>query len=183
MQISNKTELETRRLQNMFLLATDGWQAPELKVSVRYSQGAIYSGTFASPPSRIFVNLGRENQYPMKIETGIAKAWNCGLSWWKPSYYIEVENEYQLALFVFLHEFYHYLIHQASRNGLRKEAMCDRFAVRYLNEHCRLTVYDVNHQPVPESAWLFQDLDGFVRNRQTVLIPTRAASRPKPPKD
>jgi len=183
MEIFNNTELETKRIETMFLRATSGWETSELKVVVRYSRRAIYSGTFAAPPSRIYINLGRENRYPMRIETGIARSQSCGHSWWQPSYYIQVENAYQLALFVFLHEFYHYLIHRAQRNGRRKEAMCDRFAVRYLNRYCRLKVCDTNNRPVVKSAWLFQDLDGFVRNGQPILTPARAASRPKPPKD
>ncbi|MFA5864920.1 MAG: hypothetical protein WC975_09560 [Phycisphaerae bacterium] len=179
MEIINHTELETERLEAMFLRAAETWSAPMLKVTIRYSRGAIYSGTFASKSPRIYVNLGQRNRYPMKIETGIAKARSFGPSWWKPSYHIKAENPYQVALFVFLHEFYHYLIHRARRNSHRKEAMCDRFAIRYLTNHCRLTVFDSNNNPVPRSAWLFQDLDEFVANRKTMTTTIRAARRPR----
>jgi hypothetical protein len=179
MEIVNHTELDTRRIEAMFLRATSQWAAQTLKVTVRYSRGAIYSGTFASNPCRIYINIGRRNRYPLRIETGIARAKSLGTAWWKPSYHIKAENAYQLALFVFLHEVYHYLIYRSRRNGHRKEAMCDRFAVRYLNDHCRLTVFDTDSRPVPKPAWLFQDLDAFVMNQQTVLAPVRAASRPR----
>lgn len=183
MEIINHTDLDTRRIEAMFLRATSMWSAQTLKVTVRYSRGAVYSGTFASNPSRIYINISRKNRYPLKIETSIARARTVGSSWWKPSYHIKSENAYQVALFVFLHEMYHYLIYRSRRNGHRKEAMCDRFAVRYLNEHCRLTVFDQENNPVPKSAWLFQDLDAFVMNQKTVLLPTRAASRPRKNKE
>jgi len=179
MEIINNTELDTQRIQTMFLRATEQWAAPVLKVTVRYSRGAVYSGTFASNFPRIYINLGTQNRYPFRIETNIARAHSCGKTWWKPSYHIKVDNPYQLALFVFLHEFYHYLIHRARRNSHRKEAMCDRFAVRYLTNHCRLPVYDPEGNTVPRSAWLFQDLDAFVANRKTLLTQVRAARRPK----
>ncbi len=178
MEIINNTELDTRRIEAMFLRATGQWAAPSLKVTVRYSRGAIYSGTFASKFPRIYVNLLHRNRYPVRVETGIAKAHSFGPSWWKPSYHIKADNPYQLALFVFLHEFYHYLIHRARRNSHRKEAMCDRFAIRYLSTHCRLTVCDANNNPVPRSAWLFQDLDAFVATRKTLITEVRAARRP-----
>ncbi len=179
MNIVNNTEFDTQRIEAMFLRATEQWAAPMLKVAVRYSLGAVYSGTFASKLPRIYINLGRRNRYPLRVETNIAKARSLGQSWWKPSYHIKVENPYQLALFVFLHEFYHYLIHRARRNPHRKEAMCDRFAVRYLTTNCRLTVYDPSGNPVPRSAWLFQDLDAFVATRKTLVTNVRAARRPK----
>lgn len=179
MEIINHTEFDTRRIEVMFRRATEQWVAPKLKVVVRYSRGAIYSGTFASHPPRIYVNIHPKNRYPLKIETGIAKSKTLGDFWWKPSYHIKAENPYHVALFVFLHEFYHYLVHRARRNSHRKEAMCDRFAVRYLTNHCRLAVYDMNNNPVPRSVWLFQDLDGFVANRQTRVEMVRAARRPR----
>jgi hypothetical protein len=179
MEIINHTEFDARRIEVMFLRATQQWAAPKLRVTVRYSRGAIYSGTFASNPPRIFVNLHPRNRYPLRIETGIARAKSFGRSWWKPSYHVKAENPYQLALFVFMHEFYHYLIHRARRNSHRKEAMCDRFAVRYLNNHCRLAVYDSSGNPIARTGWLFQDLDGFVANRQTLSENVRAARRPR----
>ena len=179
MEIINRTELSTTRIEGMFQRATAGWACPRLKVVVRYSRGATYSGTFASNPTRIYINIGRRNRYPMRVETSIARAKTVGQSWWKPSYHITTANAYQLALFVFLHEFYHYLIHRARRNPHRKEAMCDRFAIRYLTDHCRLPVCDSANRSVPRSTWLFQDLEDFVSNSNTVLIPSRAARRPK----
>jgi len=178
MEIVNRTELSSSRLEGMFLRATAGWASGRLKVVVRYSRGAVYSGTFASNPPRIYINLGRRNRYPFRIDTSIARAKTVGLSWWKPTYHVKAVNAYQLALFVFLHEFYHYLIHRARRNSHRKEAMCDRFAVRYLVDHCRLAVHDSSGREVPRSVWLFQDLDEFVSNSRTVATTSRSALRP-----
>lgn len=179
MQIINQTELCSSRIEAMFLRATAMWASNNLNVIVRYSRGAVYSGTFATRPARIYVNLGQDNRYPAPIDTSIARARTIGHSWWKPTYQITVTDAYQLALFVFLHEFYHYLIHRAKRNSRRKEAMCDRFAVRYLVDHCRLTVNDSAGRNVPQQRWLFQDLDGFVAARTTLLRPARTARRPR----
>jgi len=163
----------------MLLRAAAGQVCPKLKVVVRYSRGASYSGTFASSPPRIYINLGKRNRYPLRIDTAIARAKTVGDSWSKPTYYVGAENAYQLALFVFLHEFYHYLIHRAKRNPRRKEAMCDRFAVRYLVDQCRLKVRDTAGKVIPQSGWLFQDLDAFVARRRTNKRKVRAASRPR----
>ncbi len=105
MQITNNTELSTDRIEGMFNRAADGWASANLKVAVRYSRGAIYSGTYALKPPRIYINIGRRTLYPMKIETSIARARTIGSSWWKPSYHIFASDEYQLALIVLLHEF------------------------------------------------------------------------------
>lgn len=162
----------------MFLRAAGDWSPLALNVVVRYSRSAIYSGTFAARPDRIFINLGRNNRYPLQIDTAIARAHSAHGSWWKPTYHVVAENEYQLALFIFLHEFYHYLVHRAQRNPRKKEAMCDRFAVRYLVDHCKLEVFDSAKRPVPQSEWLFQNLDRFVATSQTPSQTIRAARRP-----
>lgn len=178
MEILNDTKLSTDRMKSMFLRATEQWMSCGLKVTVRYSRGAVYSGTFDFNPTRIYINLGKRNRYPMRLETSVARAKTIGQSWWKPTYHINVADAYQLAAFVFLHEFYHYLIHRAGRNPRRKEAMCDRFAVRYLVDHCRETVCDTAGRPVPRAMWLFQDLDNFVAHRATLKRPA-AARRPR----
>lgn len=180
MEIVNHTRLSTTRIEGMFDRATSPWTSDDLQVIVRYSRGAVYSGTFASNPPRIYVNVGGQNHYPLKIETSTARARTIGQSWWKPTYQIEVADAYQLAVFVFLHEFYHYLIHRAGRNSRRKEAMCDRFAVRYLADRCRVPVCDASGRSVPRTLWLFQDLDGFVASKATLVAPSRAGRRPRP---
>ncbi len=177
MEIINRTELDSRKIEAMLLRATTGWDVPKLRVTIRYSRTTKYSGTFMSNPPRIYVNIGKHNRYPMKIETSIARAKSIGRYWWKPAYHIRVETPYQLVLFVFLHEFYHYLIHRARRNPYRKEAMCDRFAVKYLIEHCKLKVYDSSNTPIKKSIWLFQDLEEFVTNARTKPPLKRSATR------
>lgn len=181
MDIENRTELSMGRIIRMLERATAGWASLRLKVVVRYSRSSIYSGTFASNPARIYVNIGRRNRYPLRIETSIGRARTVGQSWWKPTYHIKVRNAYQLALFVFLHEFYHYLIHRARRNSHRKESMCDRFAVRYMVDHSRLVVCDAAGRTIPRSVWLFQELNDFVASSSTLVKPVRAARRPRGP--
>lgn len=180
MEIVNKTELDSKKIVSMILKATNSWQTPRLKVTIRYSRGAKYSGTYIANPPRIYVNIAKNNRYPMKLETSIAKAQTIGRYWWKPIYHIRLENPYQLVLFVFMHEFYHYLIHRARKNSHRKEAMCDRFAIKYLVENYKLKVYDSKNTPVEKEKWLFQDLEGFVRNARTDnTIKQIAATRPR----
>jgi len=178
LEIVNKTALSTSKLQRMFLSATAGWSAPRLKVTVRYSRSSPYSGTFGISPPRIYVNIGRKNRYPLKVETSIAKTRSLGRSWWKPTYSIYPADAYQLALFVFLHEFYHYLIHRARRNSRQKESVCDRFAVAELVDRYRLRVYSSSGQPVQRSQWYFQDLVRFVSTPVTTGV-RPAARRPR----
>jgi hypothetical protein len=178
MNIVNHTTLATERLVGMFLRAAGQWSPLALNVVVRYARSAIYSGTFAAHPDRIYINLGRNNRYPLQIDTAIARAHSARGCWWKPTYHVVAENEYQLALFIFLHELYHYLIHRAQRNPRKKEAMCDRFAVRYLVDHCRLEVFDSAKRPVARDEWLFQNLDRFVATPQVASRTIRAARRP-----
>ncbi len=165
MEITNNTTLSTSKLETMFQAATARWTAHRLKVAVRYSRGAVYSGTFASNPVRIYVNIDRKNHYPLKIETSIARARTTTYTWYKPMYSIYPANAYQLALLVFLHEFYHYLIHRARRNNRQKESMCDRFAVSHLVDGYHLKVYDSRGRSIDRSQWCFQDLEGFVSTR------------------
>lgn len=185
MRLHNTTHLDTDRLKGMILAAIDGWPRGGLDVRVRYSRGAEFSGTCYYRTARININLGRTNVYPYLVRAGIARAWSNRRSWGREIYSVPVADAYQLALFIFLHEFYHWLVKKARRNTRQKEARCDRFATRVLVNHYGAVVRDSSDRPVPREAWDFQDLEGFVsaargpREQQRPMAATR--SRPPAP--
>jgi len=162
MRVRNSTQLSAARMIDMFLSATEGWPHDDLGVLVRYSRGADFSGSCHYATNRIYVNLGRRNRYPYALRTHLARARSDDRSWWREVYTLEISDPYQLALFVFLHEFYHYLVRRARRNTRQKESMCDRFAARTLVDCYGARVLDPRGTPVGRRDWDFQDLDGFV---------------------
>lgn len=162
MKFSNNTDLQTHRLTEMIHRAIDGWSLEGLSVAIRFSRGADFSGSCHYVPPRIFVNLGRHIRYPYLLRTHIARARSEARSWWRELYTIELADGYQLVLFIFLHEFYHWLIRKARRNGRQKEGRCDRFAARVLVNDYAASVRDTKGHLVPRAAWDFQDLEGFV---------------------
>ena len=183
MRLHNTTHLDTTRLEQMMLAAIDGWPRDGLEVGVRYSRGAEFSGTCFYKERKIYINLGRRNRYPYAVRTNIACARSDRRSWWREVYCLHVADAYQLALFIFLHEFYHWLVKKARRNIRQKESRCDRFATRALVERFNAPVLDSSGGPVPRAAWDFQDLDGFVAaaGRPARRVPARklrAARRP-----
>jgi hypothetical protein len=158
----NTTQLDSNLLRAMFSEAIAGWPLDGLVVSVRYSRGADFSGTCYYKEGRIYVNLGRNNTYPYAVPVQVARAESDKHHWWRELYSVEAADAYQLVLFVFMHEFYHWLVKRARRNVRQKEARCDRFATRALVEGHGAAVRDAQGRPVPRSSWDFQDLDGFV---------------------
>jgi hypothetical protein len=162
MKIINRTSLDSAKLGEMVLGAVGTWPHDGLVVTVRYSRGAEFSGTCYYQTARIFINVGRHNQYPYAIRTAIARPRSNARCWWRELYTIAAADAYQLVLFVFLHEFYHWLVRKARRNVRQKEARCDRFAARILVDRCGAEVRDPHGRSVPRSAWDFQDLDHFV---------------------
>jgi hypothetical protein len=175
MRFSNKTQLDSQRLEQMFLRAVDAWPHDEIDVSIRYSRGAEFSGTCYYDHARILVNLGRHNRYPYQIHAAIARSQSDRRHWWRELYSIEAADAYQLVLFVCMHEFYHWLVRKARRNVRQKEARCDRFATRALVDGYNAVVRDSRGGLVPRSSWDFQDLDGFVAAAFRSRGPRRAA--------
>ncbi len=173
MQFRNTTALDSDRLEEMFTRHAGPFPHERLKVWVRYSRGAEFSGTCYYGRHQIYINLGRDNRYPYRIHTHIARAQSNRHYWWKEIYSVEAADAYRLALFVFLHEYYHWLIKRARRNTRQKESMCDRFATRALVEGYGATVRDERGRPVPRQAWDFQDLDRFVAG----ALPKRGVGR------
>ena len=183
MDLRNSTSLDTERVHSMFVHHTLPYRHDRLKVRVRYSRGAEFSGTCYYGNGQILVNLGRHNRYPFTLATGIAKARSNRTHWWRPTYRLTVADAYQLALFVYLHELYHYLVKAAGRSPRRKEAMSDRFATRVLVDHYGCRVSDTSGRRVARETWDFKDLDAFVAGAAKQKPPKhkpRAASMQKP---
>ncbi len=61
MIVKNSTHLDSRNLERMIRDAVGDWPCDKLKVSVRYSRGAEFSGTCCYTTNHIYVNLGRNN--------------------------------------------------------------------------------------------------------------------------
>ena len=158
----NTTDLDDQLLCGMCRSVLAGWATGSLTVRIRYSRGADFSGSCYYNDGCIYVNLGRHVRYPYAMGTHIARGRTVRGYWVKPIYTVELADGYQLALFVFLHELYHLLVKRARRNLRQKESMCDRFATRYLVDHCGAVVRDERRREVPRSAWDFQDVEGFV---------------------
>ena len=187
MVLSNRTLLDTDRLDGWFRRCAVGWPLQDLRVFVRYSRSSPFSGSCRYRTRSITINLGRQVQYPYALKTFVAPARTIVLHgeryWTRPYYLVHLRDGYQLAVFLFMHELYHWLIKLARRNTRQKEGRCDRFAVRALVDHMGCRVVDADGAPVPRETWDFQDLDGFVsaarfpRRRS----PARAARKPARP--
>ncbi len=189
MLFHNSTRLDGERLERVFLRHTRPWRHEELTVRVRYSRGADFSGSCYYRDKRIFINLGRRNRYPYRMGTHIARARSNRTHWWREVYSVVLADAYQLALFIYLHELYHALVHAARRNTRRKEAMCDRFAARVLVDDYACPVVARDGRRVLRDEWDFQDLDGFVAAaakekapapRGAAAAATTVESRPAP---
>jgi hypothetical protein len=162
MDFGNATDLDGARLQRLYVRHARPYRHEGLVVRVRYSRGADFSGTCYYTRARIFVNLGRGNVYPYLLGTQVARSQSNRTHWWREVYRLVIADAYQLALFVFLHEFYHYLISQAGRSRRRREALCDRFATRTLVDYYGARLVDSRGRPVARNRWDFRDLDGLV---------------------
>ncbi len=184
MRFRNATTLSDDRLLRMMAEHVDGWPHRSLDVSLQYSRGRDFSGLCDYRARRIRINIGRHVRFPYDIRTHIARARSNARVWWREIYTLRVADAEQLVFFVFLHEFYHWLVKQARRNTRQKEGMCDRFAARILVDRYGATVRDRHGRPVPREEWDFQDLEGFVsaarRKTRAATLLTRAARAPLP---
>lgn len=178
MIFANNTHLESARLEAMIRHAAQKWPLDGLEVVVRYSRRSEFSGTCFYKTGRIYINLGAANRYPFQLRTYIARAKSDTRRWWREVYTLELNDAYQLVLFVFMHELYHWLVKKARRNTRQKEARCDRFAARALVDGFGLVVRDMEGRLVHRNSWDFQDLDGFVaaaRHTRSVDTSSQAA--------
>jgi hypothetical protein len=185
MEFRNSTELDGERLRRLFLRYSEPYRHQRLSVSVRYSRGADFSGTCFYRDARIFVNLGRYVCYPYSLGTQIARAQSNRTHWWRETYRLSIADAYQLALFVYLHELYHYLVKTAGRSPRRKESRCDRFATRVLVDEYGARVTDSRGRLVAREAWDFQDVETFVAKarRAPRSRPRLSASGGKPKRE
>ena len=177
MILHNRTELDTLELESLLRRHIDGWPHDGVTVFVRYSRSADFSGACYYNSGRLFINIGRHVRCPYRIAARIARAKTRGRFWSRQGNYVIVTSACQLVLYVFLHEFYHWLVKQAGRNLRQKEAMCDRFAARVLVDHYKARILDAKDNDVPRDSWDWQDLETFVRRAATK---TPAASREVP---
>jgi hypothetical protein len=161
--LRNSTRLVTLRLLREFGEAMRGWPMAGVRVWVRHTRGAEYSGTCYPQEARIYINLSPTLRFPYRLATQVAPGKTQHGVWRRPLWTVMVLDACDLATFIFLHECYHWLLHRARRNGRQKEAMCDRFGLRYLVDHRGAGVCDEAGRSVPRGDWDVQDLDGFVR--------------------
>jgi hypothetical protein len=159
----NTTHIDSARLRSTCLLYAAPYDHQALRVRFRHSRGAPFSGSCYYRDARIFINIGRETRYPFSLATHLAKAQRVPGGWRREVFELAVRDAFQLALFVYLHELYHYLIQRAGRSLRRREAMCDRFAARRLVDDFGCALRRRTGRPVGREEWDFQDLDAFVR--------------------
>lgn len=162
MDFHNSTDLDDTRLYAMFLRHTSPYRHDRLTVRVRYSRGADFSGTCYYREARILVNIGQHNRYPYTMDTNIAKAHSTRNGWRRELYSVTLADAEQLALFVYLHELFHYLVKRAGRSPRRKEAMCDRFATQVLVDRYGCPVRRNSGRSVSRESWDFKDLNAFI---------------------
>ncbi len=174
----NSTRLDSGRLINLFAETMRDWPIGRLVVWVRYTRQAPFSGTCYDSQGRIFVNVGRGVQYPYDLPTHVARTVTTSQYWIKPIHTLRVADAYQLALFVYLHECYHWLIRRAKRNRRQKESMCDRFAVRTLVDRFGCAVRDESGRDVERESWDFQNLERFVAGAKGSARPAVKRARP-----
>jgi hypothetical protein len=146
---------------------------------VRYSRGADFSGACYYRDNRIFINLGLHLGYPYMFATHLSRARTTRNGWQRDVFRVEVSDAYQLALFIYLHELFHYLVKAAGRCTRQKEAMCDRFAARVLVDCHGCRVFASNGRVADRRKWDFQDLEKFVASAPRTEVDC-AARRPIP---
>ena len=175
-RLRNSTTIPTQRLLRVCHEVTSGWAVGSIDVFFRYSSGAAFSGTCYYTDQRIYVNLGRHLVYPYHMGTNLGRAKTVGRRWYRPVYTVTLRDEFEVVLFVFLHELFHLLVKRAKRNTRQKEGMCDRFAARHLVDRYGADVLCPKGQPVSRGEWDFQDLEGFVAGardrRMRPAVPT-----------
>jgi hypothetical protein len=158
----NSTTLDTARIESLCTQAVQDYRTNELEIRIRYARSADFSGSCYYNDARIYINIGKHLSYPYQMGTYIAPAKTRGNYWTKPIFTIKLTDPYQLILFIFLHECFHWLVKLAGRNTRQKESMCDRFAARELHVRYAAPILDERNRPVPMSAWDIHDLDRFI---------------------
>ena len=162
LEICNTTGLNTKWLGEAFGGYLARWGRWRLRVLVRASRGADYSGSCRYDLSRFTINIRPTLAYPYRMGTHLARTRTHGRAWIKPVVYVEIADGHWLALFIFLHELYHWLVYKAGRNRRQKESMADRVAARALVDDFGSRVVTADGEAVDRGTWDFQDVEGFV---------------------
>jgi len=176
MDFRNTTSVADSTLLPLIEEAIAPWNVGRIRVRVRYSRGADFSGTCFYRDRRIHVNLGRHLTFPYRLGTNLGRVRSFATHWQRPIYQLVLNAPYQLVYFIFLHELFHLLVETAKRNTRQKEAMCDRFAARALVDGHGVVVTTKEGMLVPRDAWDFQDLERFVA---AARIPAAAIPAPR----
>ena len=181
MNFKNATTLDSNILRETFESAVADWPIEQLMVRVRWSRGSDFSGTCIYRTHRIYINLGRHLRYPYRMETYCARGKKAWGKYYKPGSFIELCDGYQVCLFVFAHEYFHWLVKQAGRNTSQKESMCDRFAARVLVDDYGCVLRDKHGRELPRHEWDAKNLDAFVaaagREARIISPPLPRAAR------
>src|SRR5262245_24742631 len=113
MNFFNITHLDSARLESLFRQFARPWPLDGLTVRVRYTRSTPFSGVCRYATREIHINIGRRNTYPYQLQTYIAKAETHTRGrrryWSRPLYVVPIPDAYHLALFLFMHELYHWL--------------------------------------------------------------------------
>src|SRR5262249_24808553 len=120
MNFINLTHLDSSRLESLFRHFAGPWPLDGLKVRVRYTRSAPFSGSCRYGTAELLINIGRRNKYPYALKTYVAHCQTVTRGreryWSRPLYVVYLQDAYQLALFLFMHELYHWLVRRARRN-------------------------------------------------------------------
>ena len=74
MILRNRTELDTAQLEALLRRHIEGWPQAGVRVFVRYSRSADFSGACYYNSGRLLINIGRHVRYPYRIAARIAPA-------------------------------------------------------------------------------------------------------------
>ena len=94
-EFHNSTGFSSSHLLALCREGMAGWSTGSIKLYVRYSRGADFSGSCYYADRRIFVNLGRHLVYPYRMATHIARAKATGRYWFKPTCTVEMRHPHR----------------------------------------------------------------------------------------
>lgn len=171
MDYRNSTTIDDAWLYPAVLRYTWPYRHQDLRVRFRPSRGADFSGACYYKSGRIFVNIGRHNRYPYTFATQTATRRGVGGA--AVRFSLVVADAGELALFVYLHELFHWLVYAAGLPPRRREAVCDRFATRVMVDHFGCALLGADGAQAGRAAWDVDDLAALVANapRQSGPVP------------
>ncbi len=138
MEIDNKTQFSPEPLLEELVR---GYDTSRLRVEVKHARGAQnWTGTYYLGYRLIRVRVNPANSYPccVRFATGeYTDRYRRGAYqyWSQRLQLVQFGSAEQLIAGGFLHEFSHYLDHQAGRNTRWKQTKADKFALGMVQEH------------------------------------------------